>query len=336
MAMTEEHPFAQYVRIIGKGPHLSRPLNQEEMRAAAGMILAGEVEPIQLGAFLCVLRVRTEVPEEGAGFVEAVRDTLILPPDPPRVDLDWSSYSGKARQLPWFLLAVLLLAQNGTRVFMHGTEGHTPGRLYTRVALEALGLPIAHSLAESAEHLRARNFAFLPLADLQPQLQQIIDLKPVLGLRSPVNTFGRMTNPFAAPYEIQTVFHPNYRDIHRDTARLLGQKHMAVFKGEGGEAERRPQKPVLVQMLHDGDYSEEEWPVLLDLDGDAIDKEMDLDRLGAVWRGEIEDAYATAAVIGTTAIALRLMGRGEDSDEATQIARDMWNGRNRERLTAAA
>ena len=136
--MTEEHPFAQYVRIIGKGPHLSRPLNQEEMRAAAGMILAGEVEPIQLGAFLCVLRVRTEVPEEGAGFVEAVRDTLILPPDPPRADLDWSSYSGKARQLPWFLLAVLLLAQNGTRVFMHGTEGHTPGRLYTRVALEAL------------------------------------------------------------------------------------------------------------------------------------------------------------------------------------------------------
>ncbi|MCP5367870.1 MAG: glycosyl transferase family protein [Hyphomicrobiales bacterium] len=334
--MTQEHPFAQYVRIIGKGPHLSRPLNRDEMRAAAAMILAGQVEPLQLGAFLCVLRVRTEVPEEGAGFVEAVRDTLTLPPDPPRVDLDWSSYSGKARQLPWFLLAVLLLAQNGVRVFMHGTEGHTPGRLYTRTALQALGLPVAATLAEAAEHLRARNFAFLPLADLQPRLQEIIDLKPILGLRSPVNTFGRMTNPFAAPYEIQTVFHPNYRDIHRDTARLLGQPHMAVFKGEGGEAERRPQKPVLVQYLHDDVLSEEEWPVMLDMEGDAIDKEMDVARLGAIWRGEAADPYAEAAVVGTAAIALRLMGRGEDTDEATHLAREMWQARNRERLTAAA
>ena len=56
-SMTTEHPFAQYVRIIGKGPHLSRPLTQDEMQEAARMIMAGDVEPLQLGAFLCILRV---------------------------------------------------------------------------------------------------------------------------------------------------------------------------------------------------------------------------------------------------------------------------------------
>jgi len=325
--MTQEHPFAQYVRIIGKGPNLSRPLSRDEMRSAADMIMDDEVEPLQLGAFLCILRMRTEVPEEGAGFVEAVRETLQLPAEIPHVDLDWSSYSGKKRQLPWFLLAALLLADNGIRVFMQGTEGHTPERIYSREALAFLGIPIADSLTQAAQHINDSNFAFLPLGKMSPKLQEIIDLKSVLGLRSPVNTFGRMVNPFSAPYEFQTVFHPNYRDVHRDTAQLLGQPHMAVFKGEGGEAERRPSKPVLVQMLHDGILSEEEWPAILDEDNVAIDEKMDLQRLKTIWRGEY-DAYAVAAITGTIGIALRLMNRSDSPEDAMAQARTMWEERD--------
>jgi anthranilate phosphoribosyltransferase len=330
--MTEEHPFAQYVRIIGKGPNLSRPLTVEEMYQAASMIMKSQVEPMQIGAFLCILRMRTEVPEEGAGFVRAVRDTLVRPDDMPEVDLDWSSYSGKKRQLPWFLLAAQLLAANGIRVFMQGTEGHTAGRIYSHPALLSLGVPIAQSLQEAADHIRDSNFAFLPLAQLSPKLQEIIDFKSILGLRSPVNTFGRMVNPFCATHEIQTVFHPNYRDIHRDTANLLGQKHMAVFKGEGGEVERRPHKPVLVQSLHDGILSEEEWPALLPEDSVKIDETMDLQRLKTVWSGQEEDSYATAAITGTAAIVLRLIGRADSPDDATSQANTMWGTRDISRI----
>jgi anthranilate phosphoribosyltransferase len=330
----EEHPFAQYVRIIGKGPHLSRPLTEDEMYAAARMLMAGEIEPLQLGAFLCVLRVRTEVPEEGAGFVRAMRDSLTLPADPPRVDLDWSSYAGKKRHLPWFLLSALLLAESGVRVFMHGTEGHTPGRIYSREALNHLGVPVAGSLAEAADQIVKSNFAYLPLEHLSPRLQEIIELKPILGLRSPVNTFARMMNPFAAPHEMQTVFHPNYKDIHRMTAKLLGQPHLAVFKGEGGEAERRPGKPVVVECLDDGVLSEDEWPPLLDERQVREDPDLDLSRLRAVWHGDEDDAYATAAIVGTAAIALRLLGGTDGIDDALETARTLWEGRNRARLAA--
>ena len=330
--MTEEHPFAQYVRIIGKGPNLSRPLTVEEMYQAASMIMKSQVEPMQIGAFLCILRMRTEVPEEGAGFVRAVRDTLVRPDEMPEVDLDWSSYSGKKRQLPWFLLAAQLLASNGIRIFMQGTEGHTAGRIYSHPALLSLGIPVAASLHEAADHIRDSNFAFLPLAQLSPKLQEIIDFKSILGLRSPVNTFGRMINPFNAPHEIQTVFHPNYRDIHRDTANLLGQKHMAVFKGEGGEVERRPQKPVLVQSLHDGISSEEEWPALLPEESVKVDETMDLQRLKTVWSGQADDTYATAAITGTAAIVLRLIGRADSPDDATALANKMWGTRDISRI----
>lgn len=330
--MTEEHPFAQYVRIIGKGPNLSRPMTREEMYDAATMIMNDQVEPLQLGAFLCILRMRTEEPVEGAGFVEAVRASLQLPGEMPDVDLDWPSYSGKKRQLPWYLLAAQLLAANGIRIFMQGAEGHTAGRIYSSEALMSLGIPIAGSLDEAARHLGDNNFAYLLLGDLSPKLQEIIDLKPILGLRSPVNTFGRMVNPFSAPFELQTVFHPNYRDVHRDTAALLEQPHMAVFKGEGGEVERRPQKPVLVQYLHDGELSEVKWPAMLDEGGVKVDEDMDLGRLKTVWRGSEQDAYATAAVTGTIAIALHLMGRAATPEEALVQAATMWESRDTERF----
>ena len=332
--MTTDHPFAQYVRIVGKGPNLSRSLTADEMYAATRMILAGEVEPVQLGAFLVVLRVRSEVPEEGLGFVRAVRDALHPPADVPPADLDWPAYGGKKRQLPWYLLAALLLAQNGVRIAMQGADGHTPGRIHARQALDRLGIPIAASLAEAGQHIRSRNFAYLPLGAFMPRLQEIIELKPILGVRSPVNTFARIINPLQAPCALQTVVHSAYRDLHREVARLLGQPHMTVFKGEGGEAERRPHKPVLVQSLHEGALSEEEWPALLAPGAAPDDPGMDLGRLSAVWRGEDGDAYANAAVIGTAAIALNLLGRAATSGEAIAMAETMWGERNKEKLAA--
>jgi hypothetical protein len=91
------------------------------------MVMAGQVEPVQLGAFLCLLRVRTETPDEVAGLAAAIRETIKVPAGAPTVDLDWASYAGKARQLPYYVLAALTMAQHGIKVFMHGAEHHTAG-----------------------------------------------------------------------------------------------------------------------------------------------------------------------------------------------------------------
>jgi len=326
--MTEEHPFAQYVRIIGKGPHLSRPLTREETRDAVRMIMQSEVEPIQLGAFLCLLRVRTEVPEEAAGFIDAVRETMDVP-EGVKVDLDWPTYAGKKRQLPWYILSALLLASNGIRVFMHGAEGHTPGRVYAREVMQMFGIDEATSFEQAAEQMDARNFAFMPLEFLSPKLDEIMALKSVLGLRSPVNTFARMLNPFCAPCEIQGIFHPNYKDVHRGGGKLLGQQHIAVLKGEGGEAERRPSKPAQVQWLNEGKISDEKWPAIIDEKDAAHDTEMNIENLTALWKGELDSPYGEAAVVGTTAIALKLLGKVETVDGAEALAATMWEERNK-------
>ena len=43
--MTEPHPFAQFVRILGRGKSFQRGFTEEEAETAMGMILDGEVEP---------------------------------------------------------------------------------------------------------------------------------------------------------------------------------------------------------------------------------------------------------------------------------------------------
>lgn len=332
----EPHPFARFIKILGRGKTLTRSLTIEEAEEAMSMIIAEEVLPEQIGAFLMLLRIKEESGEEIAGFVRAVRAAMKRPDPLPAVDVDWSSYAGKRRQLPWFILVTQILARNGWRVFMHGTEGHTAGRVYTRDALARIGLPVATSFAEAAQHIADRNFAYLPLEYISPKLEELIELRPILGLRSPVHTLARLINPFDAPCAMQAVFHPGYMKIHRDAALLLGQSKMSVFRGEGGEIERRPNKSCDVMTIADGVCVEERWPAILPDPRQSTDENMDLERLDALWRGEISDEYAEAAIIGTLAITLRTMGVEQDFELAQKHAEYLWSQRDRSRLAAVA
>jgi anthranilate phosphoribosyltransferase len=330
----EPHPFARFIAILGRGKSLSRALTLAEAEEAMAMILSGRARPEQIGAFLMLLRVKEETGEEVAGFVRAVRATLAKPPV--RADLDWPTYAGKRRRLPWFLLAALTLADAGWRVAMHGLEGHTAGRLYAREAIGRLGLPIGASLEEGARLIEARNFVYLPLESFSPPLADLFALRAILGLRSPVHTLARLVNPFDAPASIQSVFHPGYMTIHSEAALRLGQARMTVFRGEGGEAERRPSKPCETLTVADGQAGETRWPPLLDDPRAAPDENLDLDRLAALWRGEAQDEYATAAVVGTIAIALATLGVEREPAAAERRAAELWRARDRARLAAAA
>jgi hypothetical protein len=57
------------------------------------------------------------------------------------------------------------------------------------------------------------------------------------------------------------------------------------------------------------------------------DEEMDVERLLSVWRGDDADAVAAAAVVGTAAIALRLLGRADGPEDAEAQARSLWENR---------
>lgn len=320
-----EHPFAQFVRIVGKGKNGARSLTYDEAYQAFSMILKDEVLDVQLGAFLMLLRVKEESVDELTGFVQATRDQLNF--KALDVDLDWSSYAGKRKHYPWFLLAALTLAKHGYKIVMHGASGHTINRLYTEEVLEYLGFPICQNDQDVEQQLKQRNFAYIPLEVISPILSDLISLRNVMGLRSPIHTLARLINPFNAKATLQAIFHPAYRSSHQHAAFQLGYQNSAVIKGEGGEFERNPDAKTLICGIKAGELYEHELPKLTD-NRSPIEEELDLAVFKAVWEGKQNHAYGEVAVPETMGIALYTMGVCESYDEAMSKAKQLWENRN--------
>ncbi|RMA81072.1 glycosyl transferase family protein [Umboniibacter marinipuniceus] len=244
MSVATEHPFAEFIRQIGKGQKGRRDLTEQQAFTAMTAILSNEASATQIGAFLMLMRVKEECEEELIGFVKAI-ETFYCPsyPQPDiQTDISWSSYSGKRDESNWYVLAQLALSQS-YRILVHGGPGHTPGRHYTESVYEHLDLiQTPTPKLNSPAYLALRNWA--------PKLEELISLRFELGLRSPLNSVLRLCSPVPARLQIMSVFHPRYAPLHQHAAIRLGRDRSLVFKGAGGEAEIRPNANTALFMTH--------------------------------------------------------------------------------------
>ena len=231
---TTEHPFAEFIRQIGKGQKGRKDLSEQQAFSAMTAILNNEVTDTQIGAFLMLMRVKEECEDELIGFVKAIEahSAPVQSKASAEIDISWSSYSGKRDESNWYILAQLALSQS-YKILVHGGPGHTPGRYYTEAVYRELGL-----LQTQTPSLN--NPAYLPLRDWAPKLEGLLALRFELGLRSPLNSVLRLCAPFAAKLQLMSVFHPRYSPLHQQASIRLGRASSLVFKGAGGEAEIRP------------------------------------------------------------------------------------------------
>ncbi len=326
-----EHPFAQYVRIVGRGKRARRDFSRQEAAASMTMILDGAATPAQIGAWLMLLRVKEETPEELAGFVDACRAHIhLLHGELPTADVDWPSYAGKKKHSPWYLLAALLLAESGIRIIMHGGPAHTPARLYTDQVLAALGRPMATRSSDIRTHLDQANFCYIGIDTLCPPLADLLSMRFELGLRSPINTLSRCLNPLGADLMLQSVFHPAYIALQQGAAQLLEEPQLLLFKGEGGEVEIRPDADTRLFGLENGAVFERIWPA--HIPRHSADQTPSVDELRAVWRGESEHGYGELATIQTMAVVLRQLRKAPTDQAAQQLAQSLWAQRDRAAL----
>ena len=320
-----QHPFILYLRIIGKGRNGSRPLTREEAKNALGMILDGETMPQQVSAFFVLIRVREETPEEAAGFVDAVRERLPAINAGPTASIDWGSYAGKRRHPPWFLLAIKILAQQGERVLLHGITGPSSNRLYTPQAIDALEIPSAQNLDVAKDMLRSKGVCYISLDDYCPALRELLHLQEILGLRTPLHSVARMLNPLAAPLSVHGVFHRKFDEIHQRTATLLKDQNVLAFRGEGGEAEVRPEIETALCLSHNG--TAETLIQAPNSERAVAPSNNDLERLSAVWHKRRQDNYGEQSIIATLA-AVKTAQDPTQAPTAFEWAQDCWGSRS--------
>ncbi len=278
------------------------------------MVLRREADPHQVGAFLMLLRFRGEDVAEIAGMVEAARETIGPTWPGTRVDLDWPSYgAGRTRGAPWFLLSALALARAGASVLMHGSNEYSAG-ISVEAGLAALGC-------------EPDRFTWLPLGSLSPAMDELLRMRRLFGLRSPVNTVARLLNPGDAAAGVDGVFHPPYLAVHLGVAELLGRPRLFVLKGGGGEAERVPLKAAS-GWIWDRSHGRSEialpaWQSLTPLTPTSDTPEL----LAAVWRGEVSPPTAIATIIATLGLGVFALGWAATIEAAERDAQRIWRER---------
>ncbi len=319
--------FSQYVQLIGRGKTAGKFLTQQQAYDAMSMVLDNQATPEQLGAFLMLLRMREESAEELAGFLLACRQyTIIKGQLNCSIDLDIGCYAGKRRHLPWSLLAVKVLAQNGYKILLHGHVEDNSSRLYMQQVWEHFGWRHANDTNDIDRELTSRGFAYAPLSAINPKLHYLINLRKLFGLRSCANTLARMLNPMSAKYSLHGIYHKAFEDKHIKVAELL-QENVICIRGDAGEAEPNPERDVAVHQLDDGLYVEKILPMQLE-NWQMKPKALDPDIVKQVWEGDMQDVYGEAATIATLALFL-IQVQGLDVKCAISKARRLWADRNK-------
>ena len=249
----DEATVARYIRDIGRGRKAARDLSREDAQSLFTAMLGGVVADLQLGGVLIALRVKGESLEELAGFAAACEASYNHLPalDDGAIPVVIPSYNG-ARQLPNLVpLLALLLAREGTPVFLHGVT-RDAGRVTTREVLDALRIEPSMSAREAQSRLASRRLAFMPVEVLAPEIASILSLRSVLGVRNSTHTLAKMLQPFAGPaVRIVSVTHPDYLTRMReyfttyDSAALL-------LRGAEGEAVAHPRREPSLEWAFDG------------------------------------------------------------------------------------
>ena len=242
-------PIAHFLKNIARGAAGARALDRASARALMAAVLDGEVNKVELGAFVIAMRMKGETLDELCGFLDAVQPRCLLLHSPGPVVVI-PSYNG-ARRLPNLTpLLALMLAQAGVNVLVHGPL-HDPARVTTADILRDLGLAPARHEADMHDAWARQQPAFMATSTLCPPLQSLLDVRQVVGLRNAGHSVAKMLQPFGAQRVLRLVnfTHPEFGSLMTAWAQHERVDAMLLRGTEGepvADPRRRPRMDVYV------------------------------------------------------------------------------------------
>lgn len=256
--------YTKQIKEIGRGAKGSRSLSREDAEALFGDMLDGKVPPLQLGAIVLAMRIKSESLDELTGFkaaIDARIATVSAPAGPRTVVLP--TYNGARRRPNLMPLLAMMLAREGIPVLIHGRFDFDT-RADPFALLRALGLPEAQDTAEAGALLAQQRIAFMGVNTLLPGLDALLSLRPQLGVRNSGHSMTKMIDPLPGrSVRVVPITHPEYMEKMTQFLRLDGGCSM-LMRGTEGEAYANPARRPLITGFIDGTVS-----VLCEAEGDS-------------------------------------------------------------------
>lgn len=308
------------------------PLDEGDVRAAFGAILAGEWTPVQIGAFAAAMRLRGESAEAIGAAAEALRSVMTAVDHGLSEVADTCGTGGDgAHTINVSTAAAIVLASCGVYVAKHGNRS-VSSRCGSADIVDALGIPIDLDPSRQATVLREARIAFLMAPAHHPALRHAATARRELGVRTIFNALGPLVNPARASYQLVGVYEDRLRPIMATALSRLGTKRAWVVRSEDGLDEISPAAPTRVSVLEEGrvrervvtpeDFGIEHVPLDALAGGDA--KENAAMVLGLLHG---EPHAAAAGVILNAAAALHVARGGELRACAAEASDAITSGR---------
>ncbi len=312
-------------------------LSQDEAFAAMNAVMAGEVSPVRLAAFLVALRVKGESVAEIAGFARSMREHC-LRVSAPADAIDTCGTGGDgSRTLNVSTLAALVAAGAGVPVAKHGNRSVSSSSGSADL-LEKLGVKIDCAPATAEKCLSECGFAFLFAPGYHPSMKHAMPVRRELGLRTVFNILGPMTNPAGVKRQLMGVYSDALVKPICEALGALGSRRALVVHSADGLDELSPEASTHFADWRDGQVTEGEFklsdlglePVpVAALRVDGTDAAASMAR--AVLAGE--DIPARQAVILNAGAAIMVGGKAGSLADGLKLARaSLDSGKAREVL----
>src|SRR5690348_1011615 len=182
--------FKGLLGVVAQG----KALNQSQAEQAFGAIMAGEVTPAQIGAFLMALRVRGETVEEMTAAVKVMREKMTRVSAPAKAIDVCGTGGDHAGTLNISTPVAIICAACNVTVAKHGNRAAS-SKSGAADVLAALGVNIEADMATLEQALGEIGTCFLWAQKHHTAMRHVGPTRAELGTRTIFNLMGPMSNP---------------------------------------------------------------------------------------------------------------------------------------------
>jgi anthranilate phosphoribosyltransferase len=225
-------PFLPYLHAVAERHNLAAGEACDAMQG----ILAGEVSPPQIAAFLTALRMKGETVDELVGFARAMRAVAV------RVDaglngeplLDTCGTGGDGQStFNISTIAAFVVAGAGVRVAKHGNRSMS-SQCGSADLLESLGIAVPAPPELVARAIREVGIGFLFAPAVHTAMKHAQPVRAELKMRTVFNLLGPLTNPAGATAQLVGAPSEHAAELMAGALAQLGLTRGFVVHGSDG------------------------------------------------------------------------------------------------------
>lgn len=300
-------------------------LTQEETGQLFRSLVRGELDPVQISAYLVAFRTKGETPDEIAGAAKALKEAAMEFPRPEYPCADSCGTGGDgANTINVSTAVALVAAEMGVPITKHGNRS-VSSKCGSADLLEQLGVKIDASPEVARRCLDEAGICFLFAPQYHGGLRHAMPVRKALGIRTVFNMLGPLVNPASPEYQVMGVYRP---DLCVPVARvigLLGCTSALVVHGSGLD-EIAIHGLTTAALLKDGEVTEMEinpseegfstFPIDAIRGGEAQENAQAFTRL---LKGDGAEAHNSIVAINAGALAW-VFGKSKSLKEGAKMA----------------